>query len=97
MNKFILILLFSLTMTAQADKVIDINLKLILVDSLDDIPMNKFANKKGEKHPYLGSALNLPEGGCIVHVQPPRDVNDIHRMEILGHEIVHCYKGKYHE
>jgi len=94
MRYILLILLFLISAPTNAREIIRLEIRLVLVDDYADIPMNRFAF---ETPRYLGSAKPMPNGVCEIHVKDPKDVNDKLHMEILGHELVHCYKGNYHD
>lgn len=34
---------------------------------------------------------------CTVYAYEPADVNDRERIYVLGHEILHCFRGDYHK
>jgi len=44
----------------------------------------------------LGVA-NSREDGCTIWVHEPEGIYDRRNLQILGHEVLHCYRGSYHE
>ena len=34
---------------------------------------------------------------CTIYAYEPTDVNDRERMYVLGHELLHCFRGDYHK
>lgn len=43
------------------------------------------------------SAFNEDTGHCVVYAVRPRHVDDRTAMAVLGHEILHCMWGRWHE
>lgn len=37
------------------------------------------------------------DNDCTIYAYEPKDVNDFERMETLGHELLHCFRGSYHD
>jgi hypothetical protein len=40
-----------------------------------------------------------PDGSrvCSIYAPPPRDERDLQRMATLGHELMHCFDGNWHD
>lgn len=34
---------------------------------------------------------------CVIYAVMPRTLKDLERFEMLGHELLHCSIGKYHD
>ncbi len=35
--------------------------------------------------------------GCVIYAPLPRNAHDKRRLEILGHEVLHCFSGDFHD
>lgn len=50
--------------------------------------------------PYTANGCNAfytPRNHCEVYAVEPRTMNDSNEFKILGHELLHCRYGAYHE
>lgn len=93
--KCITLLLLFLSSTLNAAEIHRLLIQIHYVDNLKDIPLNKFFNYPPK---FAGFGYPNPHTGiCDVFVLKPKDENDKNRMEILGHEIMHCTDGAYHD
>ena len=87
------------------------NLTVHYVDHLGQIPMNRpkvrwvpvapnmyVPIKAARGHdPVLGEAnWNNDKTRCIIYMLKPRHEDDIARLEIGGHEVLHCTDGHFH-
>jgi hypothetical protein len=90
-------LLTSASVVAGVEKTVKITVVLRFVADYTDIPMNAMTFSEGQPPKFLGAAYPHPNGICEIFVIEPKDVHDTHKMEILGHEILHCYRGAYHQ
>ncbi|WP_407305623.1 hypothetical protein [Acinetobacter sp.] len=43
------------------------------------------------------NAFHIPENFCDIYVMMPDSVDDQKKMAILGHELMHCRYGAYHQ
>lgn len=92
-----LLLFGSMVSHAEVVKTVEFRVKLYLVDDYKDIPLNEGFNYEDGMPPYLGAAyIDKHFGDCEIWVKDPKGVMDFKHNEILGHELVHCYKGDYH-
>ena len=93
MKKFALFLLLALSFNVGAYEIHKFTIEVRYVDDLMQIPIND-----GYNHPkYLGLGYPDPKTGiCTVYVQKPSGADDIYKLEILGHELLHCTDGAYH-
>jgi hypothetical protein len=92
MNKIIKTLFFIFSSNISSAEIYNFNISIIYVNSVKDIPVNK-----GYNYPlYLGYTTITPKS-CLVYVVKPSSVADFHKMEILGHEVMHCTDKDYHK
>ena len=50
-----------------------------------------------KEHPAPGcSAYDPGANTCTIHALAPQNVEDADRMENIGHETLHCFRGSYH-
>jgi len=87
---FMSLLLFASTIQAE---VFETKLKIVFVDDYKEIPKQWYFFNKPQ---FLGMSNldNLPEE-CILYVMKPDDWNDKLKMEIIGHELMHCHWGEH--
>lgn len=52
----------------------------------------KFQSEGGCAITYTDTTPKL----CVVWATLPESTEDHERLEILGHELLHCFKGRYH-
>jgi len=90
-----LLLLFTASPCLSAD-VHRMLIEIRYIDSPLEIPLNQI-NVFGYGIPpyFLGSSIR-ENNRCILHVYKPKNAADTFRMEILGHELMHCTHGQYH-
>lgn len=43
------------------------------------------------------NAFHSPANFCDIYVMMPNSVDDRKKMEIIGHELLHCRYGEYHK
>lgn len=92
---FLAFALFFIMISAQAEEMHEVKLTVVYVDSVHEIPVpitSKFGYAKGYE---LGSAF-VKDDVCKIYVLKPASRFDTKRMEILGHEVMHCTNGAYH-
>jgi len=83
------VMLFAANLPAK--EVIDVPLQIVFVDNLSAIPGQIYSNG----HPrFLGMYEQVSET-CRVNLIKPGDWNDAKKMEILGHEVMHCVWGPH--
>lgn len=78
---------------AIGDEIHRLFIEIHYVNSYADVPLNRgynFTRFQGAAYP------NRSHTRCEVYVVKPSGVNDTHKMEILGHEMLHCTDGDYH-
>jgi len=44
----------------------------------------------------LGCAVWKDPTNCVIYARPPRTEDDRRAMETLGHEMLHCFAGHFH-
>ena len=74
-----------------ASEATHIDLHVIWVDSAGDIP-----SYIGEAN---GAAVYYDVGGqryCTVYAFKPHSLDDFRALQTLGHEVLHCTDGKFH-
>jgi hypothetical protein len=68
---------------------------------LNVVPQNQITEKcnaLGNAYDANGcNAFHTPENFCDIYVVMPDNVNDSKRLEIMGHELLHCRYGAYHK
>jgi len=43
------------------------------------------------------AVVNLEAGVCTIYAEMPRSALDTKRLEVLGHEVMHCFVGDFHK
>lgn len=43
------------------------------------------------------NAFHSPQNFCDIYVMMPDSVSDTKKLEIIGHELLHCRYGEYHK
>ena len=52
----------------------------------------------GVKYEADGCAAFYPDSKrCTIYVVEPKNMDDIDRFRIMGHEVLHCARGEYHK
>ena len=44
----------------------------------------------------LGCANWKDRNNCVIYLRAPRDEHDRRAIETLGHEVLHCFAGRFH-
>ena len=61
-----------------------------------DKAFSEFELREGEE--LLGLAtVGLEDGTCIIYAPLPRGENDSKALDVLGHEMLHCFAGQFHD
>lgn len=48
-------------------------------------------------HAFGSADLITSMDGCVIRVPAPKGENDRRALYVLGHEVVHCFDGQYHQ
>lgn len=73
----------------------DFSVRLNIVGAAD---ITKACNGLGTEYNANGcNAFHSPQNFCDIYVVMPDAVSDDKRMQIIGHELMHCRYGAYHQ
>ena len=75
----------------------DITLHVHYLDNVTQMPKNAMTYNGQRQLGYAEVSKKSGVTECHVYVVKPRNRNDFWRMEILGHEVMHCTDGDYHK
>lgn len=46
---------------------------------------------------WVNGVMSGDADNCIIWAYEPRDKYDIHLLNTLGHEVLHCFRGHFHD
>lgn len=73
----------------------DFSVRLNIVHERD---IRATCDRLGVKYDSNGcNAFHSPANFCDIYVMMPSSVDDSKKMEIIGHELLHCRYGEYHK
>lgn len=68
----------------------------VSVNYLSPEAVTKACAMLGVKDKNGCSAFNLDTKRCTIYVSPQRFAHDTERLAIIGHELDHCVRGRWH-
>lgn len=82
-------------MTAQVNTGIEeVRLRVIWHESVESVHDKCWPSFRQSATYYHGCAFVIGRE-CEVHATAPRDWNDLPALQVLGHEVAHCYLARH--
>lgn len=71
------------------------SVEIIWISDVDSV--NKQLNSRGEYVAGSSQTSSLRDDLCLIYAHIPESETDIQRLTALGHEVLHCFVGQFHD